>query len=410
MNFLESIYIAFDSVRSNKLRASLTLLSISIGVFAIIGAGTLVSSIDNAVVNEMAGLGETTYAISKMPAVVTGHDWRKYAKRKPITYTQFNELKKKLTGSVEYVNSICQSSGKTVKSGDLASDPDVSLIGSDENYLLSSTNTIKTGRELNVEDVNFNRNVAIIGNDLVVKLFPNTSPLGKKINIENQSFEIIGVLEPKGAVLGQSQDNNVTIPISQYLKYYTSEWEESLDITVRAKNKDILEKSIEDAIAEFRIIRNIKPWMENDFEITTNESISEQFSGFTKFLKYFGIICGVMSLIAAGVGIMNIMLVSVKERTREIGIRKAIGAKNRSILIQFILETITLCQIGGFIGIIAGLSGAWLLSMQLKLPLIFPIFWIITAIIVCTFLGIVSGSYPAWKAAKLDPIESLRYE
>ena len=409
MNFLESVYIAFDSVRSNKLRASLTLLSISIGVFAIIGAGTLVSSIDNAVVNEMAGLGETTFAVSKMPAVVTGHDWHKYSKRKPITYTQFNSLKKKLT-NVEYVSSLCQTGAKTVKAGALSSDPDVTLIGSDENYLLTASNTISTGREINTEDVSFNRNVAIIGNDLVVKLFPNTSPLGKKINIDNCNFEIIGVLEAKGAVLGKSQDNNVVVPISQYLKYYTSEWNESLTITVRAKNKEILNRTVEDAISEFRIIRNLKPWIDNDFEISTNESISEQFSGFTKFLTYFGMICGIMSLIAAGVGIMNIMLVSVKERTREIGIRKAIGAKNRSILMQFIIETITLCQIGGLMGIIAGLSGAWLLSLQLKLPLIFPTFWVITAIIVCTVLGVVSGLYPAWKAAKLDPIDSLRYE
>ncbi len=409
MNFLESVNIAFDSVKSNKLRASLTLLSISIGVFAIIGAGTLVSSIDNAVVNEMAGLGETTFSISKMPAIVNGPEWHKYAKRKAITYSQFNILKKKLT-NIEFVSSQSADGGKTVKSGALSTDPDVSLVGSDENYLLSASNSISTGREINAEDVSYNRNVAVIGNDLVVKLFENSTPLGKKIAIDNQTFEIVGVLETKGAVMGQSQDNIVVIPISQYLKYYSSEWDESLTITVRAKNKEKLDRAIEDAIAEFRIIRNLKPWIENDFEITTNESISEQFSGFTKFLTYFGIACGVMSLIAAGVGIMNIMLVSVKERTREIGIRKAIGAKNRSILMQFIVETITLCQIGGFMGIVAGLSGAWLLSLQLKLQLIFPTFWVITAIIVCTVLGVVSGIYPAWKAAKLDPIESLRYE
>jgi putative ABC transport system permease protein len=409
MNFLESIYIAFDSVKSNKIRASLTLLSISIGVFAIIGAGTLVSSINNAVVNEMAGLGETTFSISRMPAIVNGPEWHKYAKRKTITYSQFNSLKKKITNA-EYVSSQTEDNGKTVKSGALSTDPDVSLVGSDENYLLTASNNIKTGREINAEDVTYNRNVAVIGNDLVVKLFPNTTALGKKITIENQSFEIIGVLESKGAVMGQSQDNLVVIPISQYLKYYSSEWTESLTITIRAKNKEVLNRAIDDAIAEFRVIRNLKPWIENDFEITTNESISEQFSSFTKYLSYFGFACGLMSLIAAGVGIMNIMLVSVKERTREIGIRKAIGAKNRSILMQFIVETITLCQIGGFMGIVAGIGGAWLLSLQLNLQLIFPTVWVIVAILVCTLLGLVSGLYPAWKAAKLDPIESLRYE
>lgn len=409
MNIMESVYLAFDAVKSNKLRASLTLLSIAIGVFAIIGAGTLVSSIDNAVVNEMAGLGETTFAVSKMPAVVTGNNWRKYAKRKPITYTQFNNLKKKINDAL-YVSSICQTGAKTIKYSGSSTDPDVGLVGSDENYLASSSLNIKSGRNITDADVNFNRNVCLLGNDVVVKLFPNTSPLGKKVNIDKQAFEIIGVLEPKGAVLGQSQDNMVILPISQYLKYYTSEWEESLTITVRAKSKDVLDETVQNVISEFRIIRNIKPWLDNDFEITTNESISEQFSGLTGFLTYFGIICGVISLIAAGVGIMNIMLVSVKERTREIGIRKAIGAKRKWILSQFLIETITLCQIGGAIGIITGIGGAWLLSINLKMAMVFPVNWIIIAIIVCTLLGILSGAYPAWRAAKLDPIDALRYE
>ncbi len=409
MNVMESVYLAFDAVKSNKLRASLTLLSIAIGVFAIIGAGTLVSSIDNAVVNEMAGLGETTFAVSKMPAVVTGKTWRKYAQRKPITFTQFNALKRKIT-DVEFVSSICQTGAKTIKYSGLSTDPDVGLIGSDENYLSASSLNISSGRNLTAEDVNFNRHVCLLGNDVVVKLFANSSPLGKKIYIDKQTFEIIGVLEPKGAVLGQSQDNMVIVPISQYLKYYTSEWEESLTITIKANSKAVLEQTVQEAISEFRIIRNIKPWLENDFEITTNDSISEQFSGFTGFLTYFGIICGMISLIAAGVGIMNIMLVSVKERTREIGIRKAIGAKRKWILFQFLIETITLCQIGGAIGIITGIGGAWLLSINLKMAMVFPTDWIILAIIVCTVLGIVSGAYPAWRAAKLDPIDALRYE
>lgn len=409
MNIMESVYLAFDSVRGNKLRASLTLLSVTIGVFAIIGAGTLTRSIENAVVNEMAGLGETTFVVSKMPAVVTGNNWRKYNKRKSITYRQFNELKKKLD-NVEYVSSSCQTGGETVKASGLSTDPDVTVSGGDESILLTTTRDIKTGRQINAEDVSMNRNVGIIGNDLVVKLFPDVSPLGKNININNQKYEIIGVLTAKGAVLGQSQDNLVIIPISQYLKYFTSEWEESLTISVRAKNKEALDQTIQEAINQFRLVRNLKPWQENDFEITTNDSISDQFSGLTNFLTYFGLICGIVSLGAAGIGIMNIMLVSVKERTREIGIRKAIGARKRWILYQFIIETITLCQIGGAIGIVAGIAGAWALSIAMKMPLVFPIDWIIIAIVICTLLGLLSGAYPAWRAAKLDPIDALRYE
>jgi putative ABC transport system permease protein len=409
MNVKESVVMALDSVRGNKLRTSLTLLSIAIGVFAIIGAGSLVTSIDGAVSKEMEGLGETTFLISKMPAVVTEDVWRKYSKRKPITYSQFQDIKRVMK-NVEFVSASSQSGGVRVKYNGQSTDPDVGLVGGDDNYLRTSSITIKKGREFMPEDVSFNRNVAIIGNDIVVKLFPNVSPIGKKITVDNHAFEVIGTLDAKGATMGQSQDNFILIPINQYLRYYSDEWSQSLNISIRAKSKDELDATLQTALSEFRIIRNLKPWIENDFEINTNESISETFSSFTSYLSYFGIICGGIALIAAGVGIMNIMLVSVKERTREIGIRKAIGAKEKQILFQFIIETITLCQFGGIIGIVTGIGGAALLSSALGMPVVFPTNWVLFAIGVCTFMGLIFGAYPAWRAAKLDPIDALRYE
>lgn len=409
---MESVILAVDSVRSNKLRSILTLISVTIGVFAIIGAGTLTTSIESAVSTEMSSLGETNFTISRTPAVMQHGDWRKYMKRKAITYKQAAELKEELESNkyIEFVSSSCYGDATVVKYKSKSTDPDVTVQGGDDNYLASSARTIESGREIGIEDVKLSRNIALIGNDVVVKIFDGTSPLGKTITVGNQKYDIVGVFKAKGAVMGQSQDNLVVLPITNYLKYFSSEWEQSMDINVRAKDKKVLDDAINEAIGKFRIVRNIKPWAENDFEITTNDALSESFSGLTGFLKYFGLICGIVSLGAAGVGIMNIMLVSVKERTREIGVRKAIGAKKTWIILQFIIETITICQIGGFVGIVLGVGGAWALSLSLEMPLVFPLDQIIFAVIICTVLGVISGAYPAWKAAKLDPIEALRYE
>jgi putative ABC transport system permease protein len=300
--------------------------------------------------------------------------------------------------------------GLKIKSGNLTTDNDVILIGTDENYFNIMNVGVESGRPLNAEDRTLNRNVAVIGNDIVVKIFPHESPLGKKIYIKNQAFTVIGVFEIKGAILGQSQDNYVAIPLNLFLKYFTDKWNESITITIKAKSKQLRSQTMDEAIGIMRNIRDVQPWEENSFEIETNESISEQFGIFTTFLSIFGIVCGTIALIAAGVGIMNIMLVSVKERTREIGVRKAVGAKRLWILTQFIIETITLCQIGGLFGIGFGITGALLLGKMLQINIVFSLFWFISSIIICTILGMLFGAYPAWKAAKLDPIEALRYE
>ena len=338
-----------------------------------------------------------------------GNSWRKYMKRKPITYTIAKELKNKLT-LAEFVCSIGKSPGYKVRAGNFETDPDVVIVGSDENLLTVNNVSLKEGRPLTQEDVNMNRKVAIIGNDIVVKIFPNISPIGQRIAIKNQQFEVIGVIQPKGAILGQSQDNYIVIPITQFLTYYVSFWSESLTLTIKVLNEVPISDAMDETIGALRTIRNVKPWQENDFELETNESISEQFAGLTGFLSYFGFFCGGIALLAAGVGIMNIMLVSVKERTREIGIRKAVGAKRYWILLQFIIETITLCQIGGLIGILMGIVASAALGSLIGLKLFMPWDWVILSICICTLLGIVSGAYPAWRAAKLDPIDALRYE
>ncbi len=409
MNIGESVIQAFDSVRTNKLRTFLTLLSISIGVFAIIGAGSLVDSINGSVFSEMEALGRNSFFIYRVPALNMGHNWRKYRKRKPITYSVLKELKKDMT-LAEFVTAQGFSMGNTIEYGENETDSDVGLLGADENFFTAQNVGISKGRPFTQEDIDYNRNFAVIGNDVVVKLFPNIDPIGKKIKIKNHSYTVIGVLESKGAVLGESQDNRVIIPLTEFLKYYASLWEYDLFITIKSQDYESLNEAIDEAIGIMRSIRNLKPWQENDFEVETNESLTEQFASFTGFLSYFGAFSGIIALIAAGVGIMNIMLVSVKERTREIGIRKAVGAKRRWILYQFIIEAITLCQIGGIIGIIMGLVASAFFGSLMNISLVLPYSWVIFSIIICTLLGIIFGAYPAWKAAKLDPIDALRYE
>lgn len=409
MNITESVLLAFYSIRENKLRSFLTLLSIAIGVFSLVVAGTLINSFQKAVLNELENIGETTFWVQRLPSIQTGHTWYKYRKRKPITFRQYKELRR-MTQSTNVISGASFSTGIVVNFGNLSTDPNVDLIGADQNYFITNAVDVEYGRPITDEDVNLNRNVAIIGNDIVVKIFPNVNPIGKEINIKNQKYTVVGVLEKRGALLGQSKDNQVLIPLTSFLQFYASPWEESLIISVKAKSRETLQETIDEIIGNLRIIRNVKPWEENSFEIETNETITEQFGGFIEYLSIFGFISGAFALIAAGVGIMNIMLVAVKERTREIGVRKAVGAKKRWILTQFIIESISICQIGGLAGIVLGFVAGFLLGNTIQIPITFPLPWILLSVVVCTILGVGFGAYPAYRAANLDPIESLRYE
>jgi len=309
----------------------------------------------------------------------------------------------------QFVSASTDDGGKIVKSRYIASDPNVTLAGVDANYFMNYNYDVEFGRAITEQDVQLKRNVAVVGTDVIKKVFPTLDVLGEKITIDNQQFEIVGILEEKGAVLGQSQDNKVMIPINIYLKYY-SDWWESLNITIKAVDKVYFSETVDEAIGAMRILRNLKPWEDNDFEVETNDTIGEQFAGLTGFLTVFGVLIGLFTLIAAGIGITNIMLITVKERTREIGVRMAVGAKRHWILFQFIVETITICQVGGIIGIVFGLIVVSVTSIAFGLSFVVPVNWIFYSIIIATVLGMLSGIYPAYRASKLDPIDALRYE
>lgn len=410
MNIIEPIRMAVESVRSNMLRTVLTLLSIAIGIFAIIGAGTAIASLDSSVSTELTSLGQNTFAVTLRPSLsMTRASRRKYARRKPITYEQARALAAQMR-SADAISAFLSSAGYTVKADNLSTDPDVEVQGTDPAYFETNDIDIESGRALSEQDVSMGRPVAIIGADIVGKVFPSVAPLGREIAVNGRKFTVIGILQSKGAVLGRSQDNQIIIPLSLYMRVFANEWSESVKIYIKAPTQPALPETIDDAIGILRTVRNVQPGEDNDFEIETNDSLTNQFASFSQYLEAFGLMSGIFSLLAAGVGIMNIMLVSVKERTREIGVRKAIGAKKGAIIVQFIIEAIVLCQFGGIIGIFLGIAGGALLSGAIGISLAVPWLWVAGSVIICTILGVAFGLYPAWKAAQLDPIEALRYE
>ncbi|MBL8015790.1 MAG: ABC transporter permease [Ignavibacteria bacterium] len=411
MNLKEAFISALNSIRGNKLRASLTLLGIVIGVFSIIGVMTLLDALQKGIDSGLSQLGTSTFQVQKWPATfVSGPGkWRKYEKRKPITIEEGYRLKElavqpKLVGLEDW------SGGKTVKYGAGQTNPNFQLGGVTTEFLPANNHTLSEGRFFTEEEVKSTRNIAVVGMEVVDKLFPFTSPLDKEIEIDGNRFTIIGVLTAKGENLGQSQDNIVLIPLYTMDKIYGVRKDRSINITVSAYSKAQLDETTEEVIGLMRQIRKVPPGEENDFEIWSNESLVREANNFTVYFKYGAGVISFISLIAAGIGIMNIMLVTVTERTKEIGIRMAIGAKRSNILTQFLFEAILLCELGGLIGIAVGIGAGNLLGAIFHFPVTIPYDWVMIGLVVCSLIGILFGTYPAFKAAKLNPIDALRYE
>ncbi|MEO8512830.1 MAG: ABC transporter permease [Ignavibacteria bacterium] len=411
MNLKEALISALNSIRANKLRASLTLLGIVIGVFSIIGVMTLLDALQKGIDSGLSQLGTSTFQVQKWPATfVSGPGkFRKYEKRKPITKEEGYRLKE-LAVLPKYIGLEDWSGGKTVKYGPNQTNPNFQMAGVTTEFLPANNHTLSEGRFFTEEEIKSTRNVTVIGMEVVDKLFPFTSPLDKEIEIDGNRFTVIGVLVAKGENLGQSQDNIVLVPLYTMDKIYGARKDRSLNITVSAYSKAQLDETQEEVIGLMRQIRKVPPGEDNDFDIWSNESLVREANNFTVYFKYGAGVISFISLIAAGIGIMNIMLVTVTERTKEIGIRMAIGAKRGNILTQFLFEAILLCELGGVIGIAIGIGIGNLLGSIFHFPVTIPYDWVVIGVIVCSLIGIIFGTYPAFKAAKLNPIDALRYE
>jgi len=406
----EGFRMAIEAIRQNKLRSILTLLGISIGVFSVIGVMTAIRTLESSVNSQLDILGTNTFTINKSPAIQIhgpGGD-RKIRQRKNITYAHYEEMKRKAKLPLR-VSVLDGTSERNIRYKDKSLKKSAELNGADEWALRSINTYLADGRNFTPDDIRFSRNVTILGPDIVDILFPFEDPLGKAIKIKGIDYTVIGVTERKGQAFGRSQDYFVLIPISLYIQRFSNRWT-SLGIVFEAESADMYEKTMDEAIGLMRVIRKVPVGEENDFSILSNEELMETFAGFTGGIKIFAGSVSVIALLVAGIGIMNIMLVSVTERIKEIGIRKAIGATRRDILTQFLMEAIFLSQFGGVVGVILGIAGGNVVAIVLNVPAVVPMDWAFYGMAVCSLIGIGFGIYPAWRAANLDPIESLRFE
>ena len=404
----ESVRMTFDAIRQNKLRSTLTLLGISVGIFSVISVMTAIKTLESSIESGLNVFGTNTFMITKDPAIQFGRN-DKYRNRKNIDLNQYLTLKERAKLPILVSGGDDTDNVRLVTYKDKKTKQVPRISGGDPGTLRTVNTYIADGRNLTEEDIHLSRSVCIIGADVVDALFPFEDPLGKVIQLQGINFTVVGITERQGQSFGQSQDNYIFLPITTFLQRFRGN-SYSLGIMVESESAELYNETVDEVIGILRTIRKVNPGEENDFEITTNEELMETFGSFTGSIKIFAFSVSVIALIVAGIGIMNIMLVSVTERIKEIGIRKAIGATKGHILIQFLTEAVFLCQVGGIIGVIFGIAAGNLISIVAKVPAVIPIDWAIYGVISCSLIGIGFGSYPAWRAANLDPVESMRFE
>ena len=408
MIFAEIFHLALGSLSANKLRSSLTMLGITVGVFSVIAVMTCISALRGSIETGLNVLGANSFQISKFPAINFSDPWTRFRNRADITYAQAARFKDMMQGAAE-VSLMLRRGGRRVLYLDRRTNPNVRLIGGDENFLTSFNFEIGSGRNLQPDDVEFGRAVVVLGHDIAEKLFINEEPVGKVVRIDGQSYIVVGILVQKGTSFGDTQDNNALTTITQYLEIYGRSYR-SMSINVQAPDQERLAGTQDAATGAMRLVRGLAPEHPNDFEIFSNESLIEAFNKIAGVVAIGAFVISAIALLASGIGVMNIMLVSVTERTKEIGIRKSIGAKKRNILMQFLIEAVLLSLVGGLAGVLIGIVGGNVGAKMLNATAVFPWAWAAAGLLVCSGIGIGFGFYPAWKAASLDPIEALRYE
>ena len=413
MPFSEAIRVALESLRVNKLRSFLTVLGILIGVSSVVAVVAIIEGLDTYVAEKVLQLGSKSFSVQKLPDIITSRQERlELQKRKDVTLDDMEAVKKTCDLCTE-VGALLEVS-RNVKRG-RTTQQDVQIMGITENHpRIGSVRDLFEGRHLIQDDVDRGRNVAVIGTDVMDALFGLTDPLGKELQVDGYPFKVVGVAEKKGSLFGDSQDNFVWIPISTFRKDYGSR--QSITIEAEAASQADFEAAQDQARAMMRIRRHVGFGQPDDFAIETGESILTLWQSFTGGIYVVTIVVTAMSLVIGGIVVMNIMLVSVTERIREIGVRKALGARRRDILRQFLVESVILSAFGGLLGIL----GAALLStalgsvlggiMSAKFSAPIRLWAVLLALLVSTGVGLVAGLYPANRAARLDPVDALRNE
>ncbi|MGA2751403.1 MAG: ABC transporter permease [Verrucomicrobiota bacterium] len=408
----ESFFMAVGAVAAHKLRSALTLLGVLVGVFSIIVVMTSMRASQQKIEADLSQLGGQTFTVQRWPGIyVEGPEgWQKYRRRKRIDVKQGMEVVRRATLALSVGLEDSGLAAGQMNSPYTKGPPTVWLTGETPGSFPAQNWIIEEGRGLLDSDVEGLRDVCVLGNSLAQDLFPYSSPLGEWVTMNGVKYTVVGVLQAKGTMEGSHQDNFALIPITTGISRYENPRWLDLSILVQARSAADYDNTVDQVRGIMRQLRKVPPGEPDDFEIFSNDTLIEQMKSFTLKLRMAILIISSVALIAAGIGIMNIMLVSVTERTREIGVRRAIGAKRRNIMAQFIMEAIVLCEFGGAIGVALGVIGGDVFAYFLHLPKVLPVDWILIGLGICSLVGIIFGTYPAYKAAHLDPIESLRYE
>jgi putative ABC transport system permease protein len=407
----ESIRISIESIRTQWLRTLLTIAIIGFGIMALVGILTAIDSVKYYLVENFTMMGSNTFNIRNREMVVHMGGRRPNAQAyEPISFQEAKQFRELFvfpasTSIMTYGTSVA-----TVKYESRKTNPNIQVLGIDENYMFNAGYELELGRNLTAHEVSSGAHLAVVGSRIVQDLFVNNEdPLGKIISVGPGKYRIIGVLKEKGSSIGFSGDRYCMIPINNVRQYF-SRPNMNFTLSIRTSSTEEMDAAIGEAIGVFRVVRGDKTGQENSFTITKSDNIASMLISLTGQIRFGATAIGLITLFGAAIGLMNIMLVSVTERTREIGIRKAMGATRRTIRNQFLVEAIVIAQLGGIIGILAGIAAGNVMSYFIGSTFIIPWLWIVVAVILCFIVALASGILPANKAASLDPIESLRYE
>jgi putative ABC transport system permease protein len=408
LNFLleikEGIIISYNAIKANKMRSILATLGIVIGIMAVTILQTAIEGINRAFEKSIATIGADVLYVQKFEWFGK-EDWEVYRNRKDLTMQQFNYLAENL----QTAESISPSSGAgaTVTYGDMSSE-NVMVLGTTDEYQRTMGTNIDDGRFFTKRESDGGWPVCVIGYDVKDALFQNTNPIGKTIKVNGYIFKIIGINEKMGSMLGLfSLDNRIIIPLNKFFKMFGNR--RQLTFSIKAKSVETMEDTKEEVIGIMKRARKVPITGKPDFGVNQQEAFKQTYESLTSLIKTIGTAITMLSLIVGSIGIANIMFVSVKERTKEIGIRKAIGAKRSTILFQFLIEAVAICLLGGFIGLAIAFPISLLINAFL-LPTAMPYWVVALALIISAFAGIVSGFFPAFQASKLSPVDALRYE
>lgn len=406
----ENIRIAFDSIKSQLLRTILTILIIAIGITALVGILSAVSALENTISSDFSSMGANTFNIQRYEFNTQRRNDEKQKVNPVISFRDVKEFEENYNfpftkTSISFVGTF----GAEVKYENEKTDPEVQILGINENYITNSGLEVEFGRDLNYFDIQNNNSVCVIGSDLKKALLDDVNPINKTISIRGAKFKVVGVLKEKGATFGNNQDLRVFLPLQKARTIFTNS-NINYSLSVKTDKKDMLEGAQDEAILLFRNIRGLNPVEENNFGLERSDDLINRIGSITGVLETAAWIISIITIFGSTIALLNMMLVSVTERTREIGVRKALGAKRSTIAFQFFIETIIIGQLGGLLGIILGILLGFGFAAIVEFKFVIPWSAMIAASIITFVVAVISGSYPANKAARLDPIESLRYE